>query len=96
MSERKINLDLILARFFSWDSKTGKVSYCNILDLKWAMKEAIRQALELAAENAELKYYEYYENWMEEYMDISMTKDDLDNVYGIDKQSILNTINQIE
>lgn len=84
-SERKINLDLILARFFSWDSKTGEVSYCNILDLKWAMKGAIKQALELAAENAKAGIDADESAYIE------------GNVWGIaDKQSILDIINQIE
>lgn len=59
-----------------------------------SMKEACKQILELAAENAELMYFELKEDWMEE--PFNSTIDDLGNIYAIDKQSILDTINQIE
>ena len=53
-----------------------------------------KQLLELASDNAELNYYEDKEDWMKEPFNISI--DNLGNIVGIDKQSILNTIKQIE
>ena len=84
MSERKINLEDLL------------INHCNNNMLHWineaeyrksflldAMKDAIKQALELAAENATI-----IEHQATEYDD---------RVYKeVSKESILNTINQIE
>ena len=88
MSERKINLEDLL------------INHCNNNMLHWineaeyrksflldAMKDAIKQALELAAENADYGVYQNddgQEPWIHE-----------SNIF-IDKQSILDTINQIE
>lgn len=56
--------------------------YDNIV---YAMREAVKQALELAAENAEVEYdVEYKET-------IDCEKD----MYIVNKQSILDTINQV-
>ena len=83
---KQINLEEILNNQFEpdYDFKLhyGNTTTINILE---AMKEAIKQALELAAENAKVK-----ENF---------TVDDkafVLNEYVINKQSILNTINEIE
>lgn len=83
MSERKINLEEILR---------NKIGYMGIApnltkliseratgyDVLCAMKEACKQLLELAAENAT---YDFTENGR--------------GIY-VDKQSILDTINQVE
>lgn len=71
--EKKINLEEIFS------NNTGR----NINQEEYsAMKEACRQALELASENA-VAYCDY-------------DRDMLTGDATIDKQSILNTINQIE
>lgn len=70
------------------------------------MKEACRQTLELAAENTKTRH-DYYDKWDEneaynQYKDFGFERCDGDGIpYGIDvvtinKQSILDTINQIE
>jgi len=61
--------------------KQGEAFY-NEKDIKLAMKEACRQTLELAAENTYA----------------TVVRDDFDGTYDaiINKQSILDTINQIE
>lgn len=78
--EKQINLEGILNNQFEpdYDFKLhyGNTTTINILE---AMKEAVKQALELAAENAEVE--ELNEPPFEEFI--------------VDKQSILNTINQV-
>lgn len=74
MSERKINLEEILNNCVHIDDEIKPM-------VKNAMREACRQVLELAAENAEVKILYIHQDCMD---------------YGIDEQSILNTINQIE
>ena len=119
MSERKINLEDLL------------INHCNNNMLHWlsaaeyrksflldAMKEAVKQALELAAENATTTLYksgkqieivtpilepQYYEKGngdlvSQGYAQVG-TKRQLkyeNESIVVDKQSILNTINQIE
>ena len=72
MLERKINLEEILNNCVYIDDEIKPM-------VKNAMKEACRQVLELAAENAEITI-----NSIE---DLKLI---------VDKQSIFNTINQIE
>lgn len=85
MAERKINLEEIAISIFPKDLESGFQynSFNNTLQIfiKKAMKEACRQTLELAAENAETKILHINQDYIN---------------YGIDSQSILNTINQIE
>lgn len=80
MSERKVNLEEILNNTIDLSSYT--LQFRN--SIKKAMKEACRQTLELAAENAKIctdtMCSPYYEDW----------------VKYIDKQSILDTIKQVE
>lgn len=86
MSERKINLEEILNSCVYIDDEIKPM-------VKNAMKEACRQILELAAENADLNYCEY------EWEVPEGTINTGDSQYGyhyINKQSILNTIKQIE
>ena len=78
MSERKINLEEILQDFGIYNNSTHpneeiREKYLIIVAV---MKEACRQTLELAAENAETIWGQM--------------------VVKVNKQSILNTINQIE
>lgn len=87
MSERKINLDDYVD-----DLPLAVASYRN--KLKIVMKELIKETLELAAENAEVDIIDHEE------VDKSKLPG-TDNfatlpIYGVDEQSILNTINQIE
>lgn len=87
--ERKINLDEILIAIFEpvsqdcttpvQDLQLAVTLNPNVDRIKDAMKEACRQTLELAAENA----------------DVTINSiEDLKLI--VDKQSILNTIKQIE
>ena len=90
--DKKINLEEILITVFdpvSWYCSTRRqdlqlaITLNPSLDeIKQAMKEACRQTLELAAENAEVE--------IEERMGQKT------GLVWVDKQSILNTINQIE
>lgn len=93
MSERKINLAQILNNIYDEKYRSNyKTDYSEQCILE-AMKEAIKQTLELAAENADLNYCEY------EWEVPEGTINTGDSQYGyhyIDKQSILNTIKQIE
>jgi len=81
----KINLGKILNKHIA--SKTSlETDYDDVVFIKRAMLEACKQTLELAAENARLIFI-----------------DDEDPLIGqeyisaeVDRQSILNTINQIE
>jgi hypothetical protein len=85
MSERKINLEEILKTIAFEESEKGNsssfsVQEMNVINL--AMKEACRQVLELAAENADTKYLPLLNS--------------NESIEVVDKQSILNTINQVE
>ena len=71
MSERKVNLEEILEKHGQMFIKNSVKHPDYIMD---AMKEACRQTLELAAENAEVH----------------------EELFIVDKQSIINTINQVE
>ena len=82
MSERKINLEEILKRFSHVDHGAVEDFWFTENVIK-AMKEACRQTLELAAENARGKI-------------LPMTKTGVLNYSEVDKQSILDTIKQIE
>ena len=80
MEKRKINLSDILQynlAIHGINIKCGDEDYQVIIK---SMKEACRQTLELATENAETWCY----------------AEGNEPEYGVDKQSILNTINQIE
>ena len=55
--------------------------------IKIAQIDAYNQALEDAAENAELESYEFKEDWMDE--PFNMIQDDYGNIRAISKQSIL-------
>lgn len=72
---KKINLEEILNKFCIVEGYIYPVR-----DLKDSMKEACRQVLELAAENADVIVY---------------SQGALGQC-NVDKQSILNTINQVE
>lgn len=80
MSERKINLEEILNDCVYIDDEIKPM-------VRNAMREACRQILELAAENAEVDEHEVAE---------SIHGGPGYTYYEVDKQSILNTINQIE
>lgn len=95
MSERKINLEDLL------------INHCNNNMLHWineaeyrksflldAMKGAIKQALELAAENVGFIKTTSEELNSKDYVPF-ITADD-NTIWTFDKQSILDTINQIE
>ena len=83
MSEKKINLEEILNnqidKDFNFRLFYGEATTNRILS---AMKEACKQVLELAAENADTKeFFDHYNQWIGDF---------------VDKDSILNTINQVE
>lgn len=91
MSERKINLWNIINKFPQSDinhpdhNNGDGDTVMGIEEVYYAMKEAIKQALELAAENAE-----------PELVDYSSTSKNKINIISVNKQSILRTIDQIE
>ena len=72
MSERRINLEEILDNFVMKQKDSGELTYNTAL---LSMKDAVKQALELAAENATVRGNNF--------------------VRVVDKQSIIDTINQI-
>lgn len=96
MSDKKINLEEILYKhynlmFAAYSVKDKDNKFTPVVDRNGAlnaMKEACRQALELAAENAKLKTVKLSEGVAG--VILPTWKD------TINKQSILNTINEIE
>ena len=92
MLERKVNLKEILKRFSHVDHGAVEDFWFTENVIK-AMKEACRQTLELAAENADLNYCE---NEWEVPEGTVTTGDSQYGYHYIDKQSILNTIKQIK
>ena len=78
---KEINLDEIILRETDFITKRNEFVY-NVNDLRRCMKEACRQTLELAAENAE--------------GDIFEDSDYSNGKVVIDRQSILDTINKIK
>ena len=103
MSERKINLEEILFKHLSkaremfpnenWYSDEEIKNSPEFVFFINAMKEACFQTLELGAENADLSYCE---NEWEVPEGTINTGDSQYGYHYIDKQSILNTIKQIE
>mgnify|MGYP003610371310 CR=1 FL=1 len=102
MSERKINLEEILNK--ELNILSIRVEQIEKLALK-AMKEACKQVLELAAENAKTSH-NYYDKWDEneaynKHKDFGFERCDGDGIpYGVDvitinKQSIIDTINLV-
>lgn len=93
MSERKINLEEILfnSKFneLTLDEKqsikNGLINF-NFEEIKIAMKASIKEALELAAENADADID----------ADESTYIEGNDWIHVVNKQSILDTIKQIE
>ena len=96
MSERKINLSKILEAKNNLAFEEGYANYFTAAQrniIFKAMEESIKQLLELAAENAELKLkikLECTESQLENGFCFG------DNAIIVNKQSILNTINQVE
>ena len=90
----KINLKEILNRVYDKEYRSSyKTEYSEQCILK-AMKEACKQILELAAENAEIDVVEH-EEW--DRNKLPGTKDfAILPIYGVDENSILKTIKQIE
>lgn len=93
----KINLKEILNRVYDKEYRSSyKTEYSEQCILE-AMKEACQEILRLAAENATLSYADG-RYCLPDYAveNFNAVVDDLDNAHFIDKQSILDTINQIE
>ena len=93
MSERKINLEEILQDYYLITLDNRKEIHAPIEDVKSAIIEFGKQLLELASQNAECKLK----------IKIECNKSQLENgfVFGtnaiiINKQSILDTIKQVE
>ena len=89
---KKINLDEII------HANAGYIGHDFYVEqVKKAMIEFGKQLLKLAAENATLSYADG-RYCLPDYAveNFNAVVDDLDNAYFIDKQSILDTINQIE
>lgn len=99
MSERRINLSKELDKYLAlaYADTNIKIPDKYATYLVAYGKEVARKVLELAAENAMLSYAEGRFDlpaYAEE--PFNAVVDDLGNAKYIDKQSILNTINQIE
>lgn len=91
MSERKINLEEIIEECWS-NRKNSK--YGNIT--KDSMYEFGKQLLELAAENVSMTGYSITEKEGLENL-FNICKDDMSELYYyVDKESILDTIKQVE
>ena len=89
MSERKINLEELFNAYIETDC-----DHCYTKEsIQLSMRMACQKVLELAAENAELKLkikLECTESQLENGFCFG------DNAIIVNKQSILNTINQVE
>lgn len=98
MTERKINLEEILKQYSQVDHGAVEDFWFTENVIK-AMKEACRQTLELAAENATVaqRVYNLKGEILGEYNmgQEAPTEQQFEYIVA-DKQSILNTINQIE
>ena len=98
MLERKINLEEILDKVRCIDRNPDNGQYYDDDLAKVAMLEFGKQLLELAAENANL--IEFWENSNSEYIEESVSifddDGDLQNIIYVNKQSILDTIKQVE
>lgn len=87
---KKINLKKILSKYPTFTNEGGYGEYYVIE----AMKEACKETLRLAAENAEIDVVDH-EEW--DRNKLPGTKDfAILPIYGVDENSILKTINQIE
>lgn len=84
MSERKINLEEILQDYYLITLDNSKEIHASIEDVKSVMIEFGKQLLELAAKNANLIEYNTYKT--------AFTAHNM----GVNKQSILDTIKQVE
>lgn len=84
MSERTINLDEIINSVILEDIEM--VAGIDLPSARHAMTEAIRQALEIAAEEAEARIG--YESDIERLIDYKVAR--------VDKQSILNVIERVK
>ena len=102
MTRNKINLEEIIKSETSINTTSIEMYENGVFDkadvLK-SMKEACRQTLELAAQNAEMKFVTYkgYSGLIEKEESVGQEVNIEDKTYiQIDKQSILDTINLIE
>ena len=96
MSERKINLEQILISKLEENSTEEFdlqiISKLHFIACYYAMEEACKQVLELAAENAKVE--EFYRGESYRIKDIFYDNDD--SYIVANKQSILDTIKQVE
>lgn len=81
---KEINLEEIIKQYCYVTQDGQEDVHSSIISVKEAMKEACEQVLELAAENVKTKLKEVNENSDRAYYRVV-----------VDKQSILDTINQI-
>ena len=110
MSERKINLEEIWSKYEKFSKAPNLPGAIDLGYFKPAvnamMLEFGKQVLELAAENAKTSH-DYYDKWDEneaynKHKDFGFERCDGDGIpYGVDvitinKQSIIDTINQVE
>lgn len=94
-----VNLEEILKEYLTVNTMRANNPDYTFMMVLSAMKEAVRRALELAAENANIgikkrSQYGKYRKWQkvkEEEVDLL----DYEVQYSVDKESILNTINQV-
>ena len=94
---KEVNLEEILSEYA--DVADGYIGYdTEIKDVLRAMKEACKQVLELASENAKIQ--EVVDDDLDnmEISDYLVSYDDFNSCYtqSVNKQSIINTINQVK
>lgn len=96
MSKRKINLEKILMNIIFSDMGNISITYDSRgkRQILLAMKEACKQALELAIENTGFIETTSEKLNSEDYAPFIIADDD--TIWTIHKQSIRNTLNQIE
>ena len=94
MPEKTINLEKLIFDYKLIEKSDDKGELFHLI--RYAMKEACRQTLELAAENAKI-------NWIENEVKMESDSDfafrDSDGNWckiSLDEQSILNIINEVE
>lgn len=103
MPKKKINLEEILISKLEENSTEDFnlkiISKLHFIACYYAMKEACKQVLELAAENAKIKVGNYFDT-ESEYINYTIDSDEEffihDEKSVLSKKLILDTINQVE
>ena len=99
--QNKVNLEQILKQYLTLETVRANNPDYTFNMIISAMKEACRQTLELASENAEVMTKEYFETTVEECLKGCEIWEDSGNnrpsfIALVDRESIINTIKQVE